>query len=261
VLGEEPVGPEGQFTFGRLLNAGIGIDPCRAYGKRRVNDTVAVTRTDRFHLGSDTKAMTAVLAATFVQEGKLEWTSTLRELFPDLKTMHESYYKVTLAELLAHKSGLTGSIAGDHPDVWGRLWKNDGPVPMAPGFQADNPPAMGPAGTVHCSLPDWGLLVADQLAGLRGKGRLLKKAAAYKELHPADEGYAFGWGVTSRDWAGGETWSLSGSNTMWYAIAWVSPATDRFYLGATNVAAPTTSIELDKAFGPMIAKYGKRKPG
>lgn len=105
-----------------------GLLALGAAGKRRVDDTLPVTRADRFHLGSDTKAMTAVLAATFVQEGKLEWASTLRELFPDLKTMHESYYEVTLAELLAHKSGLTGSIAGNHPDVWGRLWKNEGPV-------------------------------------------------------------------------------------------------------------------------------------
>jgi CubicO group peptidase (beta-lactamase class C family) len=37
---------------------------------------------DRFHLGSDTKAFTSLLASQFVEEGKLRWDSTLAEIFP-----------------------------------------------------------------------------------------------------------------------------------------------------------------------------------
>lgn len=32
-----------------------------------------VTLDDRFHLGSDTKAMTATVASTLVDEGKIKW--------------------------------------------------------------------------------------------------------------------------------------------------------------------------------------------
>jgi CubicO group peptidase (beta-lactamase class C family) len=41
---------------------------------------------DRFHLGSDTKAFTSLLASQFVKEGKLRWDSTLAEIFPSRMT-------------------------------------------------------------------------------------------------------------------------------------------------------------------------------
>ena len=43
-----------------------------------------MTVNDRFHLGSDTKAMTALLAAMLVEEGKIRWNSTMLEVFPEL---------------------------------------------------------------------------------------------------------------------------------------------------------------------------------
>ena len=54
----------GVMKQGRLLAVG-------AAGVRKVGTEVAVTRDDRFHIGSDTKAMTATLAAMLVGEGKL----------------------------------------------------------------------------------------------------------------------------------------------------------------------------------------------
>jgi CubicO group peptidase (beta-lactamase class C family) len=42
-----------------------------AVGTRRVGANIPVTVHDRFHLGSDTKAMTALLAAMFVEAGRL----------------------------------------------------------------------------------------------------------------------------------------------------------------------------------------------
>jgi CubicO group peptidase (beta-lactamase class C family) len=67
----------------------------------RQGDKIAVG--DRFHLGSDTKAMTAMLCGILVDEGKLKWSQTLGETFPELKkSMHPQYQAVTLEQLLTH---------------------------------------------------------------------------------------------------------------------------------------------------------------
>ena len=72
------------------------------------------------------------------------------------------------------------------------------------GPKIDNPPVMGPAGRVHCTIQDWSKYVADFLRGMTGKPALLP-AAAYEKLStpPFGGDYALGWIVTERDWAGG----------------------------------------------------------
>jgi CubicO group peptidase (beta-lactamase class C family) len=78
-----------------------------AVGTRRAGTQIPVTVNDRFHLGSDTKAMTALLAAIFVEEGKLRWDSTVAEIFPELtEKMNAGVRKVTLEQLLSHTSGM-----------------------------------------------------------------------------------------------------------------------------------------------------------
>src|SRR5262245_52681073 len=53
-------------------------------GVRKRGDDTPATADDQFHLGSDTKAMTAALVALFVEKGDLDWDSTLGGTFPDL---------------------------------------------------------------------------------------------------------------------------------------------------------------------------------
>jgi CubicO group peptidase (beta-lactamase class C family) len=78
-----------------------------AAGVRKRGTAERITLDDRFHLGSCTKAMTATLVAMLVEEGRLNWTSTLGELFADtVKPMHPAWEKVTLRQVLAHRSGL-----------------------------------------------------------------------------------------------------------------------------------------------------------
>jgi CubicO group peptidase (beta-lactamase class C family) len=68
---------------------------------------IPVTVDDRFHLGSDTKAMTALLAAMFVEAGKLRWDSTIADVLPDLLKKSDPALKlVTLEQLLSHTSGI-----------------------------------------------------------------------------------------------------------------------------------------------------------
>jgi CubicO group peptidase (beta-lactamase class C family) len=78
-----------------------------AIGTRRAGTNTPVTLDDRFHIGSCTKAMTALVAATFVEEGALRWDSTIGEVFPELaETMNLGLRGVTLEQLLSNSSGI-----------------------------------------------------------------------------------------------------------------------------------------------------------
>ncbi len=78
-----------------------------AVGQRRADQPDAVTIEDLWHLGSNTKAMTASLAALYVEGGALRWETTLAELFPEqAAAMQPAYAPVTVLDLLTHRSGL-----------------------------------------------------------------------------------------------------------------------------------------------------------
>lgn len=88
-----------------------------ATGTRKVGTKTIVTLSDRFHIGSDTKAMTALLGAMMVEQGKLRWDSTVGEVFPELApTMNSGVKGVTFQQLLSHTSG----IPADN-DAFGKL--------------------------------------------------------------------------------------------------------------------------------------------
>jgi CubicO group peptidase (beta-lactamase class C family) len=80
-------------------------------GVRRWGHPEVVGADDRWHLGSDTKAMTATLAAILVESGKLRWSSTLGEVLGDWKDLHPAMAKVTLDMLLAHRGGLPANAS------------------------------------------------------------------------------------------------------------------------------------------------------
>jgi len=85
---------------GKVIAAG-------AVGTRRLGAKIQVTVNDRFHIGSDTKAMTALLAAVLVEEGKIRWDTTPAEVFPELaQEMDPGFRKVTLGQMLSHTSGI-----------------------------------------------------------------------------------------------------------------------------------------------------------
>jgi CubicO group peptidase (beta-lactamase class C family) len=85
-----------------------------AVGTRRAGMQIPVTINDRFHIGSDTKAFTSLLAGQFVQAGKLRWDSTPAEVFPELKAgMNAEFARITLEQLLSHSSGLSDKALVD----------------------------------------------------------------------------------------------------------------------------------------------------
>jgi CubicO group peptidase (beta-lactamase class C family) len=78
-----------------------------AVGCRRYGGPADVTKNDQFHLGSDTKAMTAALIGILVDDGLLSWDSTLPSLFPEYAgTMRTEYRSVTVRDILSHSAGL-----------------------------------------------------------------------------------------------------------------------------------------------------------
>lgn len=78
-----------------------------AVGTRRVGTRIPVGVNDRFHLGSDTKAMTSLLGAMLVEDGKLRWSSTFGEVFPELGDKAVPGLRgATLEQFLSHTSGL-----------------------------------------------------------------------------------------------------------------------------------------------------------
>jgi len=83
-----------------------GVIDAQAVGCRRYGGPANVTTDDQFHLGSDTKAFTAVLIGLLVDEGLLEWDSTVPSLFPEYaETMRTEYRLVTVQDILSHSAG------------------------------------------------------------------------------------------------------------------------------------------------------------
>lgn len=314
-----------------------------AVGFRKQGADDQVTADDKFHIGSITKSMTATIAAMLVEQGKISWTTTIGESFPELEDrIHAGYSAVTLEQLLAHRGGAPGSPP---PLLWAKAWsatgtpaeqrmsfaegilarkpeatpgtkhiysnagytiagvmleraagetwenlmqtmlfeslgmttagfgapatlkKTDQPWghtkkalfgidPVAPGPRADNPAAIGPAGTVHCSTGDLAKYAAFHLAGARGENSALKPET-FRKLHtPADDdNYALGWVVLERGWAGGTAFMHNGSNTMFYALLWIAPERNFAAVATTNFGGDGAFAGCNEAIEEIIREF------
>jgi CubicO group peptidase (beta-lactamase class C family) len=98
-----------------------GIEAVGAVGVRRLGAPEPVTADDRFHLGSNVKAMTATMLATLVEDGTLDWSTTALQAFPELaETIDPDHAEVTLAQLLQHRAGIEPlTIFSDVPPLPG----------------------------------------------------------------------------------------------------------------------------------------------
>jgi CubicO group peptidase (beta-lactamase class C family) len=306
---------------------GESVAAIGSVGVRKRGSDDRMTIGDRIHLGSDTKAITATMIGTLVEDGALSWSSTIRDVFPGRsKGLHADFQVVTLWQLLTHRAGLPAnapywSLKGANPTEkrrelltqvlakapeskpgktyaysnvgyivaglmaeqvsgmsWERLLRDRifeplrmasagfGP-PGSPGQldepwghpasgepgQSDNPPVLGPAGTVHCTMADWAKFVSLHLRAAEGKPKLLE-AATFRMLHtpPGGSDYAAGWIVLDRAWAGGKALTHSGSNTTWYCTAWIAPLRDFAVLVATNQGGDDAAKACDEASEGLI---------
>lgn len=104
---------------------GDGLKAIGAVGVRAAGAAGEVTTGDLWHIGSDTKAMTALLCAILVEQGRLEWSSTLAEIFPDVApAMHADYRAATLEQLCTNRAGFPADL--DDDGLWDRLWSHAG---------------------------------------------------------------------------------------------------------------------------------------
>lgn len=121
--------------------------------------------------------------------------------------------------------------------------------------QIDNPPAIAPAGRVHCSLDDLARYAVFQMEGERKDGLL--KAETMRRLHTPPEGsdYACGWLCFKRDWAGGRALWHNGSNTFWYMSMWLAPEKDFVVVIATNIGGSDAVKGADEVASMMVKRW------
>jgi CubicO group peptidase (beta-lactamase class C family) len=296
-----------------------------ALGIRKIGSPEPMRVSDRVHMGSNTKAMTATLIGTLVDAGKLTWRSKISDIFREVAPdLHPAFRAVTLSHLLTHRAGLphdgpwwdlpgqtttekrwslltalltsapvnkpgttyaysnVGYVVGAlmAEAVTGQSWENlmqerlFGPLEMTTaGFGSparsgmveqpwghhaegndirptleDNAPVIGPAASVHCSVPDWAKFAALHLGGEHGRSRLLKPET-FRTLHTPPPGfeYAGGWMVGDRSWANGRVLTHNGSNTCFFASIWLAPERDLAILVATNQGDEEARAACDQA--------------
>jgi CubicO group peptidase (beta-lactamase class C family) len=98
----------------------------------------------------------------------------------------------------------------------------------------DNPPLLGPAGTVHCPLRAWARFV-DYMMAPPASGPLALSRETLKGLREgSSDGLAPGWILTTQPWATGTVWTHAGSNTSFFAVVWAVPQERRALFAVTN---------------------------
>ena len=98
---------------GAIVTLDGAIDQ-EAVGVRKAGTTIPVTANDLWHLGSDTKAMTALLAGTFVAEKRLAWDDRVSSFFPQIAAgIPTARRDITVADLLSHRAGLAENFPRD----------------------------------------------------------------------------------------------------------------------------------------------------
>lgn len=312
-----------------------------SYGVRCAGKEAPMTSADLVHIGSDTKAMTAVLIARLVQQGKMGWDSTIHELLPATsKLIHKDFRPVTVRQLLLHQSGLPANAedwwafqgknvrqrrvliaqaamakapatkpgeaflysnlgvmvagamaeaacdatweqlirehvfeplgmasaafgvpgtAGEVDQPWGHTGGDGGKfVPV----QLDNDPALGPAGTVHLSMADWAKFATVFLEGVGSEQAdpfLSAESMGVLVGAGTDSAHGMGWLRADRSWAGGTALTHSGSNTTWYANAWVAPEVDLAFLVAVNAYGRMIPAAADAFIGESVMAAGQEE--
>jgi CubicO group peptidase (beta-lactamase class C family) len=307
-------------------------------GRRKVGSKTLVNTTDKWHMGSCTKPMTSTLAGILIEQGQIDWNTTVADIFQDWRDeMHDDWHKATLEQLLSHHAGAPHLIP---PELWarlvnerecnlseqrlnfvrnvlsqkptskpgrnfvysnsgyviaglmlercsGRVWEDlmrehifqplgmtsagfgapgtpnliDQPYghykvfygtrlsPLEPGPAADNPPAIGPAGTVHCSIQDL-LNFAASHAGSSALVNQKNMNRLHRRYRTSE--YSPGWHVVKRAWGRGYVLNHNGSNTFWFATMWVAPSINTAFVAVSN--APTGQQGCFEAINGLIAR-------
>jgi CubicO group peptidase (beta-lactamase class C family) len=108
----EPIRARHHFpALGGAIVTSKGLTGMAVTGLRKAGTDVAATPDDLWHLGSDTKAMTAAWIAQVVGRGKLSWESTIGAVMAkETAGAPEAFRDITLLQLLSHRAGLVANI-------------------------------------------------------------------------------------------------------------------------------------------------------
>ena len=151
---------------------------------------------------------------------------------------------------LGMKSAGFGAPAkpGEVDQPWGHLATDAGAYePVPPGPEADNPPAIGPAATVHSSVLDLAKYAEFYLNAAKGQSSLLTKQSFDRlASDPYGQNYGLGWLVVERSWTKGPALTHGGSNTMFYTVIWIAPGQDFAIIVATNAGGDNAKLAADK---------------
>jgi CubicO group peptidase (beta-lactamase class C family) len=137
--------------------------------------------------------------------------------------------------------------------------------------ETDNVPALGPAGTVHMSMRDWAKYLRLHLHpdGLSQptpnqpdrEPPIPIRRETLQHLHTPgpQQGYAGGWTVADRPWAGGRILTHNGSNTFWYCVVFLAPEQGRGVFAASNYGLGAMQ-PCDEALQWLIKTYPPIQP-
>lgn len=118
---------------------------------------------------------------------------------------------------------------------------------------ADNPPALGPAGTAHATIDSHLRLLAefvDEESDLMTVGTRQKLLAPWPDK---DADYAMGWGIGSRDELD-RVYAHRGSNTMWLSHVELVPQEDTVLIVNTNLYTDASM----EAVGELVGRIERR---
>ncbi|MGJ8649323.1 MAG: serine hydrolase domain-containing protein [Opitutaceae bacterium] len=93
-----------------------------ASGVRKKGDKTPVTIDDKYHIGSCSKAFTATLAATLVEDGTLTWDTTIADSLTSIG-QRSAYGQATLKQMLSNTGGFSKDVT---PAIWTEAWELKG---------------------------------------------------------------------------------------------------------------------------------------
>ena len=162
---------------------------CQAVGIARRGRGAPVRTSSRFHFGSNTKAITATMVATLVEENRLSWETTVLDVFPEWSgSIHPDYRVINLNDLFQHQAGLPPYNNATSPDMR-RLPAGQSATELA-GFILHRPPARKPgSGALYSNAaPAIAAVMAERVTGLSWEALIRNRVFA-----PLGISGGFGW--------------------------------------------------------------------
>lgn len=176
------------------------------------------------------------------------WQTPFEQLISD-----SLFLQLGMASVGWGPAGTVGLV--DQP--WGHYFDANQNLVAA---QTDNPRWLAPAGRAHMSIQDWATWVQVVLRAEAG-GPSPWSASTAQELTASHvvvsgtDGYALGWNVTQRSWAGPTQRVLfhAGSNGLNWAEAWLAPDAGFAVIVVTNQGDATAAQVVDATAGRLIS--------